>query len=161
VVLAPLDICKSDEEISKARPSNGEMPYSNIISPQALALTVPQPTQTRRLSHVVLVGGGGGPVNSPLRSTATRKYCSRENRFFTGTENSFVARTRCLVEVVRNTDTWVTFFCDPQDCSSEDKAEKVAIAIASDVDVVQFGKNNALNNQVRGPYPIKIKSVDK
>jgi hypothetical protein len=160
-VLAPLDICKSDDEISKARPSNGEMPYSNIISPQALALTMPELTQTRRLSYVVVVGGGGGPVNSPLRSAATRKYCSRQSRFLTGTENSFAARTRCLVEVVRNTDTWVTFFCDPQDCSSEDMAEKVAITIANDADVVEFAKNNSMNNQVRGPYPIKIKSVDK
>jgi hypothetical protein len=157
MVLAPLDICKSDEEISKAHPSNGDMPYSNIIPPQALALTVPQPTQPRRLSHVVILGGKPRPVNTPLRSAATRKYCNRENTFLSAIENhSFVARTRCLVEVIRNTDTWVTLFCDPRDCPSEDMAEKVAATIANDAELVEFGKASAVNYQVRGPYIIKV-----
>jgi hypothetical protein len=158
VALAPLDICKSDEEISKARPSNGEMPYSNIIPPQAL--TVLQPAQPRRLSHVVIVGGEPRPANTPLRSAATRKYCNRENTFSSEIENhSFVARTRCLVEVIRNNDTWVTLFCDPRDCASENMAEKVATTIANDADIIEFGKASAANDQVRGPYRVKIKSM--
>jgi hypothetical protein len=161
VVLVPLDICKSDEEISKARPSN-EIPYSNIIPPQVLALPQPklQSTQPRKLSHVVIVGGERRPVNAPLRSAATRKYCNRENAFSSAIENkSFVARTRCLAEVIRNNDTWVTLFCDPRDCPSEDMAEKVAITIANDVEIVEFGKANAANDQVRGPYQVKIMSI--
>jgi hypothetical protein len=161
-LLTPLEFCKSDEEASRAYPTGG-MPYSNIIPPQAILLTMPGVRHTsHRLSDVVLVGGEFRPINSPLRSAATRKYCDRENAFSTETEHhSFVARTRCMVEVVRNTDAWVALFCDVKDCSSEDMAETVAATIANDPETVELGKNSAINNQLRGPYLIKIVGTDK
>jgi hypothetical protein len=162
LALAPLEMCKSDEEILKARPSNGELPYSNIIAPQTVTLKMPESQQATsfRLSHAVVVGSDPHPINWPLQSAATKKYCGRENIFSTGPENnSFRARTRCLIEVVRNTDTWMTLFCDPSDCPSEDLAEKVAITIANDSEIDALAKNSARNNQLRGPYLIKIVSV--
>jgi hypothetical protein len=148
--LTSLVFCKSDEEVLSIRLSNREMPYSNIILPQTISLS-----SLSRLHYVVLVGGDFLPENAPLRSAATRKYCGHENTF-SSDNSSFVARTRCLTEIVHNTDTWVALFCDPNVCSSAEMAEKVATAIVNDPEVIALGKLNAQNNQIRGPYLIKL-----
>jgi hypothetical protein len=163
MALTSLVMCSSDEEISNARPSNGEMPYSNIIRPQTISLTMPKAKSlaSRLLSRVVLVGGDFRPENSPLRSSATRKYCGHQSIFSTVKPGiSFEARTHCLTDFVHNTDTWVLIFCDPESCTSDEVAEKVAAAIADDPEVVALGKESAQNGQARGPYLITVRSAD-
>ena len=56
-VLTPITYCKSDEEKLNARPSNGGMPYSDIIHPQTLSVELPNDRLLKSggLSHAVLV----------------------------------------------------------------------------------------------------------
>jgi hypothetical protein len=113
--------------------------------------------QSDILSSLVILGGDVGPENSPLRSSATRKFCGQEQAFpFEADGKQFVARTRCWTEIIHNADTWVVVFCDPKDCSSTELAEKAALAIANDPFVLALAKENAQNGQPRGPYIIKI-----
>lgn len=158
MVLIPLVMCRSDDEILNGGPSNGNMPYSNIIAPQALSLALPKnQSPPPRLHYVVVVGGDFQPEYAVLKSVATEKYCRHENAYSLGMANSsFVAQTRCLTEVFHNTDTWVALFCDPKDCSSAELAEKVATTIANDPDVVALGRAFAKNSQARGPYLVKL-----
>ena len=73
--LAPLVMCKSDDDVSKARPSNGGMPYSNIIPPQEISLTIPKPQSApRKLFHAVMIGLAYRPEYAPQESVAERKY---------------------------------------------------------------------------------------
>jgi hypothetical protein len=161
--LTPLVMCKSDDDVSKARPSNGGMPYSNTIPPQVISLAIPKPQSApRKIFHAVMVGVAYRPEYAPQESAVERKYCSRENTFSSGaTGNSFTAWTRCLVQNVHNTDTWVTIFCIAESCPSAELAENVAVAIANDSELVTLGKDSAQNNQPRGPYLIKLIDADK
>ena len=162
-VLTPITYCESNEKKLNARPSNGGMPYSDIIQPQTVSVEMPNDRLLKSggLSYAVLVGADSRPQNSPLRSDATEKYCNRENSFSTGSGNKFVARTNCLVEIVHNTDTWALIFCNPQACLSEDLAKTVALAIRDDPEVVSLGKASAVNDQSRGPYLVELKRTDK
>lgn len=162
-VLTPITYCESNEEKLNARPSNGGMPYSDIIQPQTVSVEMPNDRLLKSggLSYAVLVGADSRPQNSPLRSAATEKYCGRENSFSTGPADQFVARTKCLVEIVHNTDTWALIFCDPQACLTEDQAKTIALAIRDDPEVVSLGKASAVNDQSRGPYLVKLKHTDK
>jgi hypothetical protein len=161
--LTPLVMCKSDDDVSKARPSNGEMPYSNIIPPQVISLAIPKPQSApRKLFHAVMIGVAYRPQFAPQESAVERKYCGRENTFSSGGPgNPFTAWTRCLAQNVHNTDTWVTIFCVAESCPSAELAEKVAIAVANDSELVTLGKDSAQNNQPRGPYLIKLIDADK
>jgi hypothetical protein len=96
--LTPLVMCKSDDVVSKARPSNGEMPYSNIIPPQVISLAIPKPQSApRKLFHAVMIGVAYRPRFAPQESAVERKYCGRENTFSSeAAVNSFTAWTRCL-----------------------------------------------------------------
>lgn len=163
MLLAPLVMCKSDEEISNADRSNAYLPYSNIVVPQAISLALPtSKSSSPRLHYLVIVGGDFRPENAVFRSAGTEKYCRHENTYSLGpTGSSLVAQTRCLTEIFHNTDTWVALFCDPKDCSSAELAEKVATAIASDPEVVGLGTTTAKHAQPRGPYLVKLVSVDK
>jgi hypothetical protein len=162
-VLTPVAYCESNEGKLNARPSNGGMPYSDIIQPQTVSVEMPNDRLLKSggLSYAVLVGADSRPQNSPLQAAATEKYCNRENSFSTGPGDQFVARTECLVEIVHNTDTWAFIFCDPKTCSSEDRAKTVALAIRDDPEVVSLGKASAVNDQSRGPYLVKLKRTDK
>jgi hypothetical protein len=55
----------------------------------------------------------------------------------------------------------VTIFCIAESCPSAELAEKVAVAIANDSELVTLGKDSAQNNQPRGPYLIKLIDADK
>jgi hypothetical protein len=160
MMLTPLVMCRSEDEILNTGPSNGNMPYSSIIAPQALSLALPEnQSPPPRLHYVVVVGGDFQPEYAVHRSVATEKYCRHENTYSLGAANSpFVARTRCLTEVFHNTDTWVALFCDPRDCSSEELAEKVATTIVNDPDVVALGRVFARYAQARGPYLVKLRN---
>ena len=162
-VLTPVVYCDSNEEKLNARPSNGGMPYSDIIQPQTVSVEMPNDRLLKSggLSYAVLVGADSRPQNLPLRSAATEKYCDREKAFSTGLGDQFVARTDCLVEIVHNTDTWALIFCDPKTCLSEDRAKTVALAIRGDPEVVSLGKVSAVNDQSRGPYLVELKRTDK
>jgi hypothetical protein len=161
--LTPLVMCKSDDDISKARPSNGGMPYSNIIPPQSISPAIPKPQSApRKLSHAVMISVAFRPKYAPQQSAVERKYCYRENTFSSGLAGEpFAAWTQCLSHNVHNTDTWVTIFCNPKSCASAELAEKVAVAIANDSELVALGKVSALNGQARGPYLIRVEDVDK
>lgn len=162
-ILTPITYCESDEEKLNARPSNGGMPYSDIVQPQTISLEMPHDRLLKSggLSYAVLVGADSRPQNSPLRSAATEKYCGRENSFSINPGDQFVARTKCLVEIIHNTDTWALIFCDPKTCMSEDRAKAVALAIRDDSEVVSLGKASAVNDQSRGPYLVKLTRTDK
>jgi hypothetical protein len=161
--LTPLVMCKSDEEISNADRVNGNMPYSDIIAPQAISLPFREDEASpSRLHYVVLVGGDFQPENAVLRSAATKKYCRQKNTYSSGpVDSSFVAQTRCLNEIIHNADTWVALFCDPKDCSSAELAKSVATTIANDPDVVALGRAFAKHAQPRGPYLVKLIGIDK
>jgi hypothetical protein len=161
--LTPLVMCKSDGEVSSARPSNGGMPYSNIIPPQVISLAIPRPQSApRKIYHAVMIGVAYRPRFAPQESAVERKYCGRENTFSSGAAgNSFTAWTRCLAQNVHNTDTWVTIFCIAESCPSAELAEKVAVAIANDSELVALGKDSAQHDQPRGPYLIKLIDADK
>jgi hypothetical protein len=157
--LVPLVICESDQELTNARPSNGNIPYSNILPPQTISLRAGKgaSAKSQRLSYLVIVGGDLRPENSPLRSSATREFCEHEHTFPFGTDGkTFSARTHCLTEIIHNADTWVALFCDPKDCASAESAETVALAVANDPLVLDLTRENAQNGQSRGPYIVKI-----
>jgi hypothetical protein len=161
--LVPLVICESDQELANTRPSNGNMPYSNVLPPQTISLRVGKVASAnpQRLSYLVIIGGDRRPENSPLRSTATREFCEREHTFRLEPDGkAFSARTHCLTEIIHNADTWVALFCDPKDCGSAELAEKVAMAVANDPLVLALTAENALNGQSQGPYIIKIVDGD-
>lgn len=161
--LTPLVMCKSDDDLSKTRPSSGGMAYSDIIPPQVISLAIPKPqSASRKLFHAVMIGVPYRPEYAPQESAAERKYCGHENAFSSGAAgNSLTAWTRCLAQNVHNTDTWVTIFCIVDSCPTAELAEKVAIAVASDSGLVTLGKDSAQHDQPRGPYLIKLIDTDK
>jgi hypothetical protein len=163
MVLTPLVMCKSDEEISNANRADRTLPYSNIIAPQAISLPFREDEASpSRLHYVVLVGGDFQPENAVLRSAATKKYCRQKNTYPSGpADSSFVAQTRCLNEIIHNADTWVALFCDPKDCSSAELAKSVATTIANDPDIAALGRAFAQHAQPRGPYLVKLIGSDK
>lgn len=135
------------------------MPYSGLVEPQSLTVSLPIPSsgKPRLLKSVVIVGAYVHGENTKLQSAATDKYCGGQSRPLVDLQaNVLTVRILCLVEIVHNTDTWVVLFCDPKDCTSEVVAEKIATSIAADPDTIALARQAAEHDQQRGPYVVNI-----
>lgn len=160
--LSPLAMCAPDTEqrSSQVRAATGRLPYSGIIPPAPLTLSVnaDTPDMMRLLRHAVIVGNGPAIANSRFSTPATDKYCNQTRAFTIGRDSgsdvAIPVHIRCLRAVVHNNDGWTVFFCDPVDCT-ESAAEEAMAAIASDNDVLDHAKDDEKKHP-RGPYLIKV-----
>lgn len=135
------------------------MPYSGLVEPQSLTVSLPVPRsgKPRLLRSVVIVGAYVHGETTKLKSAATDKYCGGESQPLVDLQaNVSTARILCLVEIVHNKDTWVVLFCDPKDCTSEVVAEKIGASIATDPETIALARESARQGQQRGPYVVHV-----
>jgi hypothetical protein len=111
------------------------------------------------LQHFVVVGndyGVMGKVYKPVDSPATTKLCNQKREFeltdAAGAKLAMPVTIRCVVSSIYNVETWVALYCDPTEVVSADVAEKVALALMSDADVVDLARRRVDGRGAAGPY---------
>jgi len=144
-----------------------KLPYSAIMPPGAVKILMRRkgPALNRALRHVVVVGNDRGHANAPLLSPAADKFCNRERTFAiaedSGTAVVATVWIRCLAETFYAADSWVVFFCEPNDGISENAAEKIMKTIANDPDVLALAGSGTGNKQPRGPYVVNVNLAER
>jgi hypothetical protein len=160
--LQPLKICQAEPNVQEllTDSNGGRLPYSRIRPPGHIKLSTKPggPAVARVLRRVLIVGGGHVIPNSTFSTPATDKYCNREHEFVTDgawpPDIGPKALIRCLKTVMQNSDMWIVFFCDPDDCRADRAAETIVEALAVDPDVIALAVGSAEQGQPRGPYQV-------
>ena len=123
------------------------------------------PSAKSPLWRLVIIGNADEPSNMHINSPAMIKYCERRHSFILDDASTpprtKVARISCTRDTVNDLDTWIALYCDPQDCSSKQEQDTIAMAIARDPDVLAHAQGSLLADQTRGPYVVEIDAPEK
>jgi hypothetical protein len=143
------------------------IPRSGLSAPRRIVLSLSRIGNGSRRPprHIVIVGNDSVPTNASFYDAATQKYCNQERDFAAegalDSARGLRVRIRCFTQRAFETESWTTFYCDPNDCLSDDAADIAMTAIVNDPIVIEVARGHSGAIEPLGPYEIIVQEAKK